>query len=263
MKRKEYPRIPENLINFDEISGKSGPPNHKLTIRERLFKYIVKGKSKSDCWEWVGTFDTFGRPFVGIRNHDYNVHRVIYAMYHPEFDPMDKIHNLCGNHKCVNPEHYDIERTKFNSFRDITKHPFYNDNNGIFLTIDKIRDIEDEIIKRIYSLKKKSKIITTRKRIRNKLNLHDICKMFDLSLSQIYEIMASYKHKNNKINITFDELIDRIYNTGKVYEEKIEKIQEYSNIEIDQKDLAEIFNLDSTYISKIINNKITKGKKRK
>jgi len=111
--KQKYSRIPENLIKFDEQSGKcggrDGNKHYKLTVRESLFLYIEKDIKENGCWNWTGMVDTWGRPFFGIKNHLYNVHRVIYAMFHPEFDPLQEVHNLCGNKLCVNPDHYTVE----------------------------------------------------------------------------------------------------------------------------------------------------------
>ena len=151
--RKKCVRLPENLIKFDEQSGIKGgkiPGHNKLTIRERLFLYIEKEDKKNGCWNWIGTEDSQGRPFIGIKQHMYNVHRVVYAMYNSDFDPIQSLHRLCGNKKCVNPNHYyegEEELSLF--FEDIKKHAFYNKENGVFITWKEFQKIKRHIIQEL------------------------------------------------------------------------------------------------------------------
>jgi hypothetical protein len=158
MNRSKYSRIPENLIKFDEQSGIKGgriPGHNKLTIRERLFLYIEKDNKENGCWNWTGNFDTAGRPFFGIKNHCYNVSRVIYAMYHSYFDPVQEVHNVCGNKKCVNPNHYTTEDLQSLFFKDFRENPFYNAEHGIFITWKEFQKIKRDIIRKIYEGGKK------------------------------------------------------------------------------------------------------------
>lgn len=178
-RKRKYPRIPENLIQFDSQSGICGgkiPGRNKLTIRQRLFLYMEKEEKENGCWNWTGDLDTSGRGLFGVKNHLYNTYRVVYAMYHPEFNPTQKLSNLCGNKKCVNPDHYVVEE-EGNSFfyMDFREHPFYNKTNGIFITWKEFKKIKNDIIRKLYATEKYS--------------LKDLGEVFDLDFTTVCHII--------------------------------------------------------------------------
>lgn len=65
-----------------------------------------KENKKTGCWEWRGGKHSFGYGKVFVRGKEYNTHRLMYSLAHPEQDisGLNVCHH-CDNPPCINPEH--------------------------------------------------------------------------------------------------------------------------------------------------------------
>jgi len=148
IREKDSRRIPENQIDFDRrVNQKS-----KLTVRERFFQCVHK--NRNECWTWVGVinhkYKPDAQPFLSLNGVMYNAKRISYAMHNDDFDPVDEVYTICGNPICVNPDHLYIKRFEIDTAKDIRKISFYSKKNGVFLTWNKLRQWENNIIRKFY-----------------------------------------------------------------------------------------------------------------
>lgn len=182
---KNTRRIPENQINYDEVYRRTGV-NQNLTIRQRFFLYVDK-TTEEKCWNWTSSLTSnHTQPVFSINGIYYNPNRLSFAMHNPDFDPVDKVKHFCNNKLCVNPYHLYVEERDFKFAKDIRDVPFYDKDNGIFLTWEKLRKLENEIIRKIYE---KGKFIKKEKGISHRLHQKEIGEIFNLDYSVISHII--------------------------------------------------------------------------
>lgn len=171
-------RIPENLIEFDKVFQRTGV-NQTLTIRERFFLYVDK-KGDQECWNWKGSLlRNHTAPALSINQVFYDAKRLSYAMHNSDFDPLDNIYHICGNPLCVNPHHLYVKEKNFTSVKDIKNVPFYDTKNGVFLTWNKLREMENNVINKLYAT--------------GEIKQKTLSKIFNLDYSSISHIIKEEK----------------------------------------------------------------------
>lgn len=119
-----------------------------MSILDRFnTKYIV---SEDGCWNWTGTVAGKGNHKYGVIRLDggrsakkMNAHRVSYMLFKGDLDDSLVINHLCGNTKCVNPDHLEQVTQKVNTEKGntgkhqrdkincINGHPYSDDNTYI------------------------------------------------------------------------------------------------------------------------------------
>ena len=77
------------------------------TLRERFEVKIQLTPLFHSCWEWTGSLQSagYGHIWVGGDKHSSLAHRVSYELHVGPIPDGLEIDHLCGNKKCVNPEH--------------------------------------------------------------------------------------------------------------------------------------------------------------
>lgn len=71
-------------------------------LKERL---IEKIEMKDGCWIFTGAIATSGYGRIGFRNRTLQAHRAAYEEFVGEIPDGLHIDHLCGNKRCVNPDH--------------------------------------------------------------------------------------------------------------------------------------------------------------
>lgn len=76
------------------------------------FNYIVErfnskvNKNKEDeCWEWTGSYFTYGYGYLGIAGKNISATRISFAIHNNKTPGKFFVCHKCDNPKCVNPEH--------------------------------------------------------------------------------------------------------------------------------------------------------------
>lgn len=57
------------------------------------------------CWLWTGATDRFGYGRLHIDGHQGMAHRFSYRIAFGKLDESKEVHQICGNRRCVRPEH--------------------------------------------------------------------------------------------------------------------------------------------------------------
>lgn len=80
----------------------------------------VDRNGENGCWNWIGAINGGGAPiFCYTETKMVQAHRYVFEeMYDYVIDRSVFIHRLCGNSRCVNPAHLEVqdEKTRFWSF---------------------------------------------------------------------------------------------------------------------------------------------------
>jgi hypothetical protein len=77
-----------------------------LALTEREIELFWGKVDKStDCWLWTGALNNCNFGVARIHKKNYNAHRVSLFLDKGIFPRLGHVKHLCGNHKCVNPNH--------------------------------------------------------------------------------------------------------------------------------------------------------------
>ena len=88
---------------------------------ERFWQYVDKGGAE-DCWNWIGlTLHGYGRFSIGSRadnsRRQIQAHRYSYELLVGPIPTEYQLDHLCGNRRCVNPNHLEPVSPKTNILR--------------------------------------------------------------------------------------------------------------------------------------------------
>lgn len=87
-------------------------------IKERLLEKITVVDS---CWIFTGAIATSGYGRIGYKSRVLQAHRVSYEVHKGEIPSGLHIDHLCGNRKCVNPDHLEAVTQQENNLRASAK----------------------------------------------------------------------------------------------------------------------------------------------
>lgn len=107
--------IPANKIKTTKAVCKNSlcvNPEHLKTSDSRLSTAelfcLIKKKIKetrTDCWEWNGSFHGKAPSMILYKRTYYGVHRLLFSMVNGLLESHEVIRPICGNEKCINPKH--------------------------------------------------------------------------------------------------------------------------------------------------------------
>lgn len=99
-----------------------------------------------DCKVWTRCFNTDGYPRAYYKgNVNGKVHRIVWELYNKRSAKGYLIRHLCGNPKCINPEHLAIGTPKDNTFDSIVHGTLARAK----LTVDDVKAIKVLISKNV------------------------------------------------------------------------------------------------------------------
>lgn len=76
------------------------------TLEERFWKFVVKGESVNDCWEWVGSKSARRYGHLGKGQKLLKAHRYSWELHNNQQVPDGmSICHKCDNPECTNPLH--------------------------------------------------------------------------------------------------------------------------------------------------------------
>lgn len=78
---------------------------------ERLRAYTSKSP---ECWDWTGPVDAYGYGAIWSNGARAKAHRVAYEIANGSIPPRMQIDHMCGNRRCVRPEHLQVVTNKEN-----------------------------------------------------------------------------------------------------------------------------------------------------
>lgn len=96
------------LINslIDQIENELIPREFFAPIhKKRFFSNIVKGKTKKDCWKWIGCKNTGGYGIFSVLRLNISSHRYSYVLHGSIINPNEHVLHKCDNPECSNPIH--------------------------------------------------------------------------------------------------------------------------------------------------------------
>lgn len=74
-------------------------------------EYVID--SESGCWEWQLALDEYGYGQLCRDGKNSRAHRIIYERHRGPISQGFDLHHLCGNRRCVNPDHLEpLDRTE-------------------------------------------------------------------------------------------------------------------------------------------------------
>lgn len=119
-------------LNFDHIQKKSKQNYISKEDKPRIWKRLLeRSEREGGCLIWKGLFSgDYGR--ISLYRKVYSVHKVSFWIYNDYNDPHDipledgdynrlVIRHLCGNHKCIEPQHLQLGTCVENS-SDMIEH---------------------------------------------------------------------------------------------------------------------------------------------
>ena len=91
--------------------------NKRKDPRDRFWPKVEKTES---CWNWIGCIDNLGYGKFSFNRKTIRAHRFIFILLNIEIPKILCVDHLCGNRKCVNPEHLELVSPKTNSLRSFS-----------------------------------------------------------------------------------------------------------------------------------------------
>lgn len=77
----------------------------KTTVAERLWAKVSKSPDEHGCWEWQGACVTNGYGQMHANGRKRSTHRLAWELEHGPIPSGMKIDHICGNRKCLRPNH--------------------------------------------------------------------------------------------------------------------------------------------------------------
>ena len=95
-------------------------PNPYATMFQRLVANVHEPESENGCWIWAGVL-RHGYPSVCVRTskgpRQKAAHRIMVEEVHDVDFPLDEAGHLCGDTRCINPDHLEVQ-TKTHNLSD-------------------------------------------------------------------------------------------------------------------------------------------------
>ena len=83
-------------------------------LKDRLVEKIEK---REGCWIFTGAIATSGYGRIGFRNRTLQAHRASYEVFVGKIPDGLHLDHLCGNKRCVNPDHLEPVTQSENNLR--------------------------------------------------------------------------------------------------------------------------------------------------
>lgn len=166
------------------------PNNHFCSLACSFWSKVDK-RSDNECWPWLGAKSN-GYGYMGSKywesGKNCSAHKVSWIIHYGEIPESYSYHGICVLHKCdnpicVNPKHLFLG-THFENMCDMVKKGRTPGLKGEKNPTAKLNDI---------------KVIEIRKHLKNKINQHEIAKMYGVNVSTINRINKNHLWEHIKL----------------------------------------------------------------
>jgi len=214
----------------------------KIEYSEEDLKRFWKKVNKHDnCWNWIAGKDKDGYGLFKLNGKSIRSHRFSYYVYNNFIDQSLMVLHICDNPSCVNPDHLK-QGTAQDNITDMDNKNRRNMKSGArktsHLSEDDIINMRQMCLNKDYSYSQIGKLynisITEVSRIARGIRWKDV-----------KGVLSNRKNINVKLKLTYQDAMS---------------IRKMHSDGIPQWKLCKIFNITSSHISGIINNKKWKVK---
>jgi hypothetical protein len=212
-----------------------------------LFWNHVDIKSENECWNWMmgkdkDGYGKFSIPIVPGKRRHIRAHRFSYFITYGKYEEFIFVCHKCDNPMCVNPKHLFLGSAKDN-FEDSK-----NKNRASKIPMEKsIHRGEDSPMTKL----KKEDVLEIKELYKdNNISVHYISQKFNVSKGVIYNVGSgrSWGH--------IGEASQKRIRPGRLinFEIAIQIREEFNKKRYNKKEIADIYNVDPSTVSRIISN---------
>ena len=81
--------------------------------RDKLYaRFDAKVDEAFPCWLWTAAISNTGYGSIGVEGKTCYAHRIAYERYRGQIPLGFDIDHICGNRRCVNPDHLQLARRR-------------------------------------------------------------------------------------------------------------------------------------------------------